>query len=286
MKRLSIIVAIAVVAAFQAPTMALATSPVPTALVYGVVRADGGEVLRFANVFFTDGYEGAMTTSEGEFFIVTRTFGNRTLRVSYIGRESVEKTITIQFGDTLRVDFIVGVEPIELQPIVTTASAYTIGELENVSLTSLNVVRTPGTAADVFRALQMFPGLVQVDEGAGLFVRGGDLSETLTLLDLATVSYPYKYSSPTGGFFGMFDPFLLDGIHFSTGGFSVRYGNALSAVADLSSHGKPQKNTFNATASLAALSLMGAVSLNKNWGLRFAGNRSHTGLMFELNGGI
>jgi hypothetical protein len=37
----------------------------------------------------------------------------------------------------------------------------------------------------------------------------------------------------------MFDPFLLDGINFSTGGYGIEYGHALSAVADLESRGLP-----------------------------------------------
>ena len=257
----------------------------PRALVAGAVRSDGGEALAYANVFFADGFEGTMTTSEGKFMLVVKTFGERTLRASYIARHTEEKTFFIHPGDSLYVEFVLGEEPIEIKEIVTTASTYDIGEAEGVSLSSLDVVRTPGAAADVFRALQTFPGLVQVDEGAGLFVRGGDISETLTLLDGATVTYPYRYSSPTGGFFGMFDPFLLEGIHFSSGGFSARYGDALSAVVDLTSHGRPQTGSLSTTVSLAAVSVMGAVPLNRRWGIRFAGNRSHAGLMFDINGG-
>ena len=83
MKPILTTIAVATAVLLSAP--ATAARQAPAALVHGVVRADDGEILGFANVFFTDGYEGTMASSEGEFFIVTRKFGDRTLRVSYKG---------------------------------------------------------------------------------------------------------------------------------------------------------------------------------------------------------
>jgi len=279
----AVLVSFLAVLAVGVPDIALGAEVQAT--VYGLVLADTGEPLAYTNIFFTDGFEGTMSTPDGRFTLIVTSFGERTLTVSYVGRETKQEVMTINQGDSVYVEFILGERPIELEEVVSTASTYTLVDKEDVSLTSLDVVRTPGAAADVFRALQTFPGLVQVDEGAGLFVRGGDVSETLTLLDRATVSYPYRYSSPTGGFFGTFDPFLLDGIRFSTGAFPARYGNALSGIVDLESKGLPNLRSVNMTASLAAISIMGAVPLSHGWGIRFAGNRSHTGLLFRVNGG-
>jgi hypothetical protein len=69
-------------------------------------------------------------------------------------------------------------------------------------------VRTPGAQGDLMRALETMPGVSRIDEGAGLFVRGGDVSEVLVLLDGVVVSHPYRYETPTGGFRGAVDPFL------------------------------------------------------------------------------
>src|ERR1043166_5452077 len=91
----------------------------------------------------------------------------------------------------------------------------------------LDVVRTPGSAADLMRALQTLPGVAQIDEGAGLYVRGGDTSEVLVLLDDPVVFHPYRSETRGGGLFGSVEPFLLDGVSFTTGGFSAKYGNAL-----------------------------------------------------------
>jgi vitamin B12 transporter len=146
---------------------------------------------------------------------------------------------------------------------VVVAGGFRLGDQPDAVLNTLEVVQTPGAAADVYRALQTFPGLQAVDEGAGLFVRGGDVAETKVLLNEAVVLSPYRYESPTGGFFGSFDPFLLEGIFFSSGGFGARYGDALSGLAALRTLGRPERLGLGATASLAAPANSGfAVSID------------------------
>ena len=87
--------------------------------------------------------------------------------------------------------------------------------------------------------MQTLPGVQNVDEGTGLFVRGGDVSETKVLLNNIVMLSPYNYETPTGNFTVTVNPFLLDGIFFSSGGFGARYGNILSGVADLRTAGRP-----------------------------------------------
>ena len=43
---------------------------------------------------------------------------------------------------------------------------------------------------------------------------GGDVSETVVLLDQATVVHPYRYESPTGGVFGTIPSFMVQGTVF------------------------------------------------------------------------
>src|SRR5262245_49311780 len=119
----------------------------------------------------------------------------------------------------------------------------------------LDVVRTPGAAADLMRALQTLPGVAQIDEGAGLYVRGGDTSEVLVLLDDAVVFHPYRSETPGGGLFGSVEPFLLDGVSFATGGFSAKYGNALSAVLDMHGLKRPDVAQTTVTLGLAGASV-------------------------------
>ncbi|MEM7352424.1 MAG: TonB-dependent receptor, partial [Acidobacteriota bacterium] len=149
--------------------------------------------------------------------------------------------------------------------------------------TSLDILRTAGTYADALRGAQMMPGVSKVDEGAGLFVRGGDVNETATYLDRALVSHPYRLETPSGGFFGTVPPWLISGMSLSTGGFPARYGNALSGVLELESLPRPEQREILLTAGLAAVSGRISLPLGDAAGLRFSGNRSQTRTLFELN---
>ncbi len=151
-------------------------------------------------------------------------------------------------------------------------------------VTPLQVVRTPGTQADAFRMLRTFPGVVQADEGAGLFVRGGDTNEVLVLLDGTPIAHPYRHETPTGGYFGFVDPFSLRSIAFSTGGFPARFGNALSAVVELEGADAPAGRQSTLTAGLAGAAASLSVPDAGGWGLRAAGNLSFPRLLFAVNG--
>src|SRR5215471_19030381 len=146
-------------------------------------------------------------------------------------------------------------KPAPLSEIVTVFAPRTPAPPPSTyTMRPLEVVRTPGSAADLMRALQTLPGVAQIDEGAGLYVRGGDSSEVLVLLDDAVVVHPYRAETPGGGLFGSVEPFLLEGASFATGGFSAKYGNALSAVLDMHGLGRPDTTQMNVTVGLAGAS--------------------------------
>jgi len=256
-------------------------------IVSGRVLDEDGKPLQYVNVFFTDGIEGAMTDENGRFVIKTMRIGERTLRVSYIGYE--QKNIEVVVSAARQVDLTIQMEEslIEMETITISASSFTMADEEGQTLTSMDVVTTAGASADIFRAIQTLPGVTQVDEGAGMFVRGGDVSETVILLDQATLSHPYRYESDTGGYFGMISPFLLSGTYFSSGAFSAKYGNALSGVLAMESLGMPDARALQVSMGLAALSLGADVPVIPNkLGLRFSGNYSNTWPLFWVNGGL
>jgi vitamin B12 transporter len=147
----------------------------------------------------------------------------------------------------------------------------------------LDVVRTPGTEADLMRELGTLPGVVAVDAGDGLFVRGGDVSETQVLLDGVVVSHPYRDETPTGGFRGAVDPFLTRDASFTTGGFGSPYGNVLSAVVDLSGQDRPHTSQLTTTAGLAGVSFSEGEPIGANAGLRLAANRATPAILFGVN---
>jgi hypothetical protein len=248
--------------------------------VHGTVRLPSGEPVVGANVFVLETLDGALSDATGAFVLRTSAPAAAVLVAQRLGLRELRATL----GTSDTVTLVLVPDAIALPGVNVIAGRFTSGSGPDAELTPIQAVSTPGAAADVYRALQSFPGLQAVDEGAGLFVRGGDVAETRVFLNEAVVLSPYRYESPTGGFSGAFDPFLLDGIYFSSGGFGARYGDALSGIAALRALGKPDRIGFGATASLAALSATAHVPIGTVFGARGTLTRSNTHLLFRLNG--
>ena len=175
----------------------------------GIVQDTKGAPLPYVNVFIQNSYEGDVSDSRGYFEILTKKTGPQVLIASMIGFEKRSRKINLDRPGLGSIKFILTVEAIAMPEAIITASSFTSGDEKGVTLKRMDILTTPGAAADIFLAIKTFPGLSHIDEGSGLFVRGGDVSETVTILDQATVAHPYRYESPTGGTFGTITPFLV-----------------------------------------------------------------------------
>lgn len=277
-------------------TVAAADSARGGVILRGVVRSVAGAALAGANVFILETLDGAITDTTGAFVIrakrpITPTDSLTPPAWSLIARRVGYKPAhrTVLFADLASgaasgLDFTLETQAAALPPVTVRAGSYTAGEERGAALTALQVATTPGATADVARAIQTLPGVQNVDEGTGLFVRGGDVSETKVLLNDAVMLSPYNYETPTGNYTATLNPFLLDGIYFSSGGFGARYGNILSGVADLRTQGRPLRTSETAVVGLAALSGGADVALPYGVGIRGTATRSDADLLFRLNG--
>lgn len=253
-------------------------------IIKGVVLDVEGNHIFGANIYIKGRYEGAVSDEYGMFKFETDFEGECVLVATYVGYKMYEKSIHILKGSAVELKVVLCKDVVEMKGIVVTASSFTSGEEDGVTLTPLEVVTTPGAAADVCWAIKTYPGVSQVEEGAGLFVRGGEVSETKFILDGAEISHPYRYESPTGGFFGTFSPFLLKGTYFSSGGFSCEYGDALSSVLAMKSLGMPSTRSINLGLGLAAFSTMARFPIvEEKLGLSLSANKSNTKYLFKLN---
>jgi hypothetical protein len=249
----------------------------------GTVRGTDGAGVEGANVFILPSLEGTSTDSAGRFTLQTAHTGTATLVVQRLGFG--EERVAVALPRSAPLAVILSQRAVSLEPIRVQAS--TFGDdpsRAGVTITPVEAVTIPGSAGDIYRALQTFPGVTSVNESAGLFVRGGDVSETKILLDGAVVLAPYRLETPTGAAFGTFDPFLLNGVFFSSGGFGSRYGDALSGLVALETVGRPARNMLSASASIAAVSTSVALALPKSLGARATASRTSTALLFRMNG--
>lgn len=91
---------------------------------------------------------------------------------------------------------------------------------------------------DVYRAAQIFPGVVSTDFSARFYVRGGDLDEVGVRLDGVQIYQPYHLQD-FGGAISTIDLKLVERTKLLMGGYLPEYGDWLSAVYDIQTRSSP-----------------------------------------------
>ncbi len=196
----------------------------------GTISDKEGKPIPGANVFIKDTYDGASTDVNGKFSFATDETGEKILSASFLGFESSEQKVKLE-GTEITLKISLKEKMTELNTVTISAGSFEASdEKKMVILKPLDIVTTAGANGDVYGALQTLPGTQQIGEKEGLYVRGGDASETKTIIDGIAVDNPYFTSVPDVPQRGRFSPFLFKGTSFSTGGYSAQYGQALSSA--------------------------------------------------------
>ena len=246
---------------------------------------DGTNPVSFASVFIQNSTDGAMADENGAFSFTTRKKGTVTLIASLVGYDKYSEQLTIDKQTEIECTILLKESSVKLGGVVVTASAYGTVKEKGVVLDSRDVYTTPGGAADLFQSLKTLPGVTPVSESAQLYVRGGDPIETITMIDQASMYHPYTFESAYGGLFSSLNTATIKGIYFSSGGFSAKYGNALSGVLDVETLDNPENNSYLIGVSMANTELGANLAVTDNFGMRLSARKTYTKPIFIINGG-
>ncbi len=272
---------------FQGLTMGQNTKSLPAAksVIRGSVLDADNNPLPYVNVYIKDSFDGAMTDTSGKFVFNTAVKGKVELIASLIGYKTFDEVYEIIELKNKHLTIHLKNEAVKTKEVVVTASSFGTEKGKGIVMSPLEVYMTPGGAADIFQTLKTLPGLTQVSESAELYVRGGSPDETLIMVDQAPVEHPYTFESAYGGIFSNISTSAVKDMFFSSGGFSAKYGNAMSGVLDLQTKDEPLANQLSLGLSLANLDITGIRQLiNDKLGVRFNFRKSFTGPIFLLNG--
>lgn len=226
----------------------------------GFVRdSSNGEVLIGAVVSIEGTKRGARTNKSGFYSITDLKPGNYKVRVSYVGYEKYYTDISLAQSQDLRLDVPLQTSNLTTGEVVVTANRE--AEKREISVSKINVpvsvikeIRIGGES-DVFRSIQMLPGVLTSSQiSSGLFVRGGSPDQNLVLLDGATVYNP----SHIFGFISTFNTDAIKDVELIKGGFPSRYGGRVSAVLNMTQK-DGNREKFEGNAALGILSSRAAV---------------------------
>ena len=252
----------------------------------GTVVDEKNKPLNGANVVIKGSIDGATTDEKGAFDFETDKTGSQILLTTFIDYAENSTALNLEAGKEVILNIKMKKNEVKTEEILVTASSFTSGENSKVTLTPLEIVRIPGADADLYKAITTFPGSNQVDEGSRITVRGGDPDEVITILDQATLYNPFIFDDTYNtSSYSTVDPWSLKGINFTSGGFSARFGNALSAVLDLKSYSMTRGTGVFAVLGIGSGALAGVYTSNSGkWGGTFSVNQSYLKPFFDLNG--
>ena len=199
-----------------------------------VLDAVSGETLIGANVIVEEKGTGASTNTSGYYTIPRLEPGTYTVRFSYVGYRTVLEEVTLEAGESRTLNIELLPDDVAIDEVVVTAEEADAREARAVGVSQLptRLVRELPSVLepDVFRSLQLLPGIAQAsDFSSGLYIRGGSPDQTLILLDRTRVYNPTHFF----GFFSTFNPDAIKDVQVYKGAYPARYGGRLGSVVDI-----------------------------------------------------
>jgi hypothetical protein len=195
-----------------------------------------GEPVIFTNVYIVKSSWGASTDVNGYFVITQIPPGTYTLRVSGMGYDTLNETVTIKSGDVQTKKLYLNKVNIMLKGAsISAARQESKTEIKTsvVKITPKQIKQLPtiGGQPDLAQYLQVLPGVIFTgDQGGQLYIRGGSPVQNKVMLDGMIVYNPFH----SIGLFSVFDTDLIKNADIYTGGFGADYGGRISSVMDIS----------------------------------------------------
>ncbi|MFC2131714.1 carboxypeptidase regulatory-like domain-containing protein, partial [Bacteroidota bacterium] len=226
---------------------------------------------------------GAYTNKFGFYSIPGVKPGKYLISVGGIGYNKLEKIINVGDEEDLRIDIELDERDIRTGDVIIEAdrNSSPTANIGAVEVEPSFIAKMPSLGeVDVFRALQLLPGVQQSTElSSGLYVRGGSPDQNLTLLDGAIVYNP----SHLGGFLSTFNSDALRDIRLIKGAFPAEYGGRLSSVLDMTmKEGTKEKFSGAGGISLISSRLTVEGPIGEDVTFMVSGRRMYLGEMGKL----
>jgi hypothetical protein len=238
-----------------------------------VKDASSEETLIGASVSITGTKKGAYTNKSGYFSVQDIIPGKYKVRVTMIGYKPYEETFEFFKGKTVRKEFVLTPKNVTTEEVKVTAEReveskqITISKV-NIPVAQIKEIRIGGES-DVFRSLQMLPGILTSSQiSSGLYIRGGSPDQNLILLDGSTVYNPTHLF----GFFSTFNSDAIKDVELIKGGYPAEYGSRLSSVLNITQK-DGNRNEFGGLVSLGLISSKASLEGPLGKGSWFIGGR-------------
>ena len=195
---------------------------------------------------------GAITDGDGVYVLGGLPAGRVVVRASFVGFATQTDTLDLRAGEIRILNLTLAGAEAELGEIVVEdegegGAARLSGGLQSIRPKDLELVPVPDVSGDLAAYLTTLPGVVTLgDRGGQFFVRGGEPSHNLVLLDGMYVHQPFHLL----GFYSAFPADIIQRADVYLGGFGAPYSGRIASVIDVYAR-NGNKRRFAGAASAA-----------------------------------
>ncbi|NND70154.1 MAG: TonB-dependent receptor [Rhodothermales bacterium] len=215
---------------------------------------DNGEPLEGVNVVLRGTtFHGSVSDRDGVYVVSQIPPGDYILEASYIGYETYSENLSLAAGITVTLSYALVPDLAFLDEIIVEdeapgeGAANVVAGQQTIRPRDIDLIPTPDVSGDLANYLTALPGVVSTgDRGGQLFIRGGEPTQNLVLLDGIPIYQPFHVV----GFFSAFPSDVISRAELFAGGYGSEYGGRLSSVLDVSSR-NGNKQDFGARLSIA-----------------------------------
>jgi hypothetical protein len=207
---------------------------------------------------------GSAANAEGLYLIRGIAPGRYHVSISFVGYESVHDSLLFESGDLVtrsaalsRSEEVLGEVLVETE-LQTGAAGISAGH-QRIRAEDIELIPSADLSADLANYLTALPGVVTSGaRGGQVYVRGGEPSQNLVLIDGMTVYQPFHVL----GSYSVFPATIVDRAEVYAGGFGGQFSGRLSSVIDVATrYGNTRRFAGFVSASpfVSALQLEGPI---------------------------
>jgi hypothetical protein len=214
-----------------------ATSDLPPGIcqvIGSVSDKETGEQLPFATIILDKQNLLASASENGSFCIKNVTDNPIHLMVSYIGYRPLD-TIMNWSDQSMNIDIRLFRKVHVLDTIIVKGNRMEMVDLRNdvdfaTTIDAVRLIDLPMLAeTDIFRTLQLLPGVSYTENSSGLSIRGGSSDQNLVLFDGQTLYNLSHYY----GVVSALNPNVIKDLQIYKGGYDSRFGERVSGIVDI-----------------------------------------------------
>jgi hypothetical protein len=247
-------------------------------IIGSVSDRETGEFLPYATIVFDDQNILASASQNGSFCIKNIYSNPVHLMISYIGYNPLDTAITWT-DPQMNLDFRLCRREHLLDTIVIKGEKLEMINLRNdvdfaTTIDPARLSDLPVLAeTDVFRMLQLMPGISYAENSSGMSIRGGSSDQNLILFDGQTLYNLSHYY----GVVSALNPNVIKDLQIYKGGYDSRFGERVSGIVDITGKsGNQVRPTVYGDVNLLSANITAELPVSKKITILVAFRRSYS----------